>query len=129
MFWPVVLSDLDTIISVRLVSLNSKSGRREFRVFSCKRKYKVIHFFHRSDNKTLIQNRHASEMFFFLCFYYPVSKSVKFNEMHNVYLKNYSDMKLGSNANYSVTKNKIKTRQYSRSELTYFFLPMRTEML
>lgn len=30
-------------------------------------------------------------------------------------------MKLGSNANYSVTKNKIKTRQYSRSELTYFF--------
>lgn len=38
-------------------------------------------------------------------------------------------MKLGSNANYSVTKNKIKTRQYSRSELTYFFLPMRTEML
>ena len=54
---------------------------------------------------------------------------MKFNEMHNVYLKNYSDMKLGSNANYSVTKNKIKTRQYSRSELTYFFLPMRTEML
>lgn len=30
-------------------------------------------------------------------------------------------MKLGSNANYSVMKNKIKTRQYSRSELTYFF--------
>lgn len=29
-------------------------------------------------------------------------------------------MKLGSNANYSVTKNKIKTRQYSRSELTNF---------